>query len=126
MDSRFALLLRQMGLGVTPSGSGHSDEPASSLAADAGSVPNAAPSPNPYGTLREQIAWRIGQARVPLPETIPGLLETRSLSYYDGVGIDHFRHDFNRHEALLLLAADAAIDMLASVEGDEMDAFLQR
>jgi hypothetical protein len=64
--------------------------------------------------LINHVIAAISTASVPHESSLPGALESRSLGYYLGVGIDHFEHDFNRHETLLRKAAEQAIAALTS------------
>jgi hypothetical protein len=70
-------------------------------------------APTGFDPSREELIHRvimaISTASVPHESPLVGALETRSLGYYLGVGIDHFGHDFDRHETLLRKAAEQAI-----------------
>lgn len=70
-------------------------------------------------TLLHKVIMSISTASVPHEGMVPGALESRSLSYYLGVGIDHFRHDYARHEALLQKAAEQAIIMVRACASAE-------
>ena len=93
--------------GRVPDGTGLSSptEPSSTVSALTGFDPS-----------REQLIHRvilaISSASVPHKSPLPGALESRSLGYYLGVGIDHFSHDYERHEMLLRKAAEQAIAAL--------------
>jgi hypothetical protein len=74
-----------------------------------------------FDPSREQLIQRvimaIGTASVPHEHWQPGALSSRSLGYYLGVGIDHFQHDYARHETLLRKAAEQAIAAIATEGG---------
>lgn len=63
----------------------------------------------------ERIEKAIREASVPHGD-MPG--DTRSLSYYASVGIDHFRHDHDRLDALISIAARAAIEVMREPTND--------
>ena len=74
-----------------------------------------------FDPSREELIQRailaISTASVPHPSPIPGALESRSLSYYLGVGIDHFNHDYERHERLIRKAAELVVQALCDSDG---------
>jgi hypothetical protein len=59
--------------------------------------------------LINRIIVAISSASVPHESPLAGALESRSLGYYLGVGIDHFGHDIERHETLLRKAAEQVL-----------------
>jgi hypothetical protein len=63
--------------------------------------------------LIHRVIIAISSASVSHETSLPGAMESRSLGYYLGVGIDHFGHDYSRHETLLRKAAEQVIAALA-------------
>jgi hypothetical protein len=64
----------------------------------------------------QRVILAISSASVPHKSALVGALESRSLGYYLGVGIDHFGHDYARHEMLLRKAAEQAIETIRQSE----------
>jgi hypothetical protein len=75
--------------------------------------PTACLGPPGFDPGRENLVHRIiiaiTTASVPHESPVAGALESRSLGYYLGVGIDHFGHDYARLETLLRKAAEQAL-----------------
>ena len=72
----------------------------------------AALRPQPDGDAVERVKQAISRAEIDKPQ--------RSLSYYLGVGIDASGHDFARHDALITIAAQAAIAAMPAKGRDEV------
>jgi hypothetical protein len=103
---------------VTEQGTGASADADQALVASDQAASRLAPTG--FDPSREQLIHRIivaiASASVPHESQVLGALESRSLSYYLGVGIDHFGHDYARHEALLHKAAEQVVAALKSAK----------